>query len=87
MQRLSLLPTGTASLIATDGEHVTLACDRAFPPGSSLQAHLEPDGEALQVKVTGCHRAGADFNVRGRFVGLSRAIRDKLLGASATPPA
>lgn len=79
MQRLNLVPTGAAEILQTDGLQVTLTSERAFPPGATLHAVLQDHGDTVQVKVTGCHKTGEQFQVKGRFVTLSRATREKIL--------
>ena len=71
---------GTARVLETDGDHVTLESTRAFPPGAPLVARAEATNETYRVKVRGSHRtADGIFRVEGRFVNLSRPARDRLL--------
>jgi hypothetical protein len=77
---LDLERGGSAVIVETDGERVTLLAPEASPPGSTLGARFE--GSAVSVKVRGCRRtepdaAGRAFRVEGRFVSLSRALREK----------
>jgi hypothetical protein len=72
---------GTALLAETDGDRVTLLSPAAAPPGSSVVATY--DGARLVVKVRGSKRVepdaeGRTFRVEGRFVGLTRDLREKL---------
>ena len=81
MTELGLTGGGTAVVLETDGEHVTLLAPKASPPGSSLAATL--DGQSVTIKVRGSRRvepdeAGRCFRVEGRFVSLSRSLRLKL---------
>ena len=83
MKELTLPGGGTASVLETDGERVTLLAPAASPPGSSLTASF--DGAPVTIKVRGSRRveadeAGRSFRVEGRFVSLSRAVRAALLG-------
>ncbi len=86
MAVVHLDPSGHAQIVQIDEMHVVLHADRAFPPGSTLRGALEADGERVQVKVTSCKRNGEPFVLRGRFVTLSRALRDKLLATLTQNP-
>jgi hypothetical protein len=79
--RLRLDGGGTAEITETDGVIVTLRATRASPPGSMLTGSDEATGVAYKVKVRGCRRdEGADaFVIDGRFVDLTRAMRQALL--------
>lgn len=81
MIELSLDRGGSALVLETDGERVTVLAPEASPPGSTLAARLE--GASVSIKVRGCRRVEADaagraFRIEGRFVSLSRALREKL---------
>ncbi len=83
MKELALAHGGTAAVLETDGEHITLLAPLASPPGSSLSASFE--GQGVTIKVRGSRRvepdaAGRTFRVEGRFVSLSRPLRLALLG-------
>jgi hypothetical protein len=78
MKELALPSGGTALVLETDGDHVTLLAPSASPPGSSLVATFE--GTSVRIKVRGSRRVEADaagraFRVEGRFVNLERAVR------------
>jgi len=80
---LDLEGGGTAAIVTLDGEHVTLLAPGASPPGSTLVASYE--GHKVSIKVRGSRRIDADaagrcFEVEGRFVSLSRALRFALSG-------
>lgn len=81
MIELALERGGSALVVETDGERVTVLAPEASPPGSTLAARLE--GAGVAIKVRGCRRvepdaAGRSFRIEGRFLSLSRALRDKL---------
>ena len=83
MSELALDRGGSALVLETDGERVTLLAPAASPPGSTLAARL--DGVGVSVKVRGCRRvepdaAGRSFSIEGRFVSISRSLREKLSG-------
>jgi hypothetical protein len=85
MKELALPGGGSALVLETDGERVTLLAPAASPPGSSLSATYE--GTSVTIKVRGSRKvepdeAGRCFRVEGRFVSLSRALRLALLGSS-----
>ena len=69
---------GRASIDRTDGDRVSLVATRAFPPGSTLEGSLS-DGSRLRVKVRGSKQSADGFAVEGRFVNLSRDLREKLV--------
>jgi len=78
MKELTLPSGGSALVLETDGERVTLLAPSASPPGSSLVASF--DGASVRIKVRGSRRvdpdsAGRCFHVEGRFVSLERAVR------------
>jgi hypothetical protein len=78
MKELALPSGGTALVLETDGEVVTLLSPIARPPGSPLVATFE--GASVTIKVRGSKRVDADadgrcFRIEGRFVSLSRALR------------
>jgi hypothetical protein len=78
--QLDLARGGTAAVIAFDGEFVSVDSSRAMPPGSTLEG-TAADGEHYSVKVRGCRRNEAGtYRIEGRFVNLSRAQRERLLG-------
>jgi hypothetical protein len=83
MIELLLERGGAAVVLETDGERVTVLAPAASPPGSTLNARL--DGANVAIKVRGCRRtepdaSGREFRIEGRFVSLSRALREKLSG-------
>ena len=78
MKELALPSGGTALVLETDGEHVTLLAPSARPPGAPLVCSFE--GTSLTIKVRGSRRVESDeggrcFRIEGRFVSLSRALR------------
>jgi hypothetical protein len=85
MATLVLASGQHVTLLTMAGEQVTLLSPEPAPPGSVLGAHLPGHGVELRIKVRGCQRveqtgAGA-FRLQGRFVNLSRSVRERLLGA------
>ena len=77
---------GLSKLIDTDGEHATLDCDFASPPGSPLLGNILGSNQPLQLKVRDCRRSLTNpmqYQLRGRWVNLSRAGREELLGSLA----
>ena len=78
MKELALPSGGTALVVETDGEVVTLLAPIARPPGSPLVVTFE--GANVTIKVRGSRRVEPDadgrcFRIEGRFVSLSRALR------------
>ena len=88
-RRLELFGGGYGLIESTSGERVTLLCTRAFPPGSTLTLNMDDNG-SLGVKVRGSKKtAEGHFRVEGRFINLSRALRQALegiLGEDGTLP-
>lgn len=85
MLTLDLLKGGSAVVLETDGDRVTLLSSLSSPPGSTLELSLE--GESYRVKVRGCKKgeaddAGRSFRIEGRWVSLSRGGRAKVTGTS-----
>lgn len=84
MSPLALEGSGTAEVISSNGSVVELLASRPFPPGSTLSLLLA-EGQAVRIKVRGSKRVSADeaerpYRVDGRFVDLTRAQRESLLG-------
>lgn len=77
---------GLAQLVETDGDQATLECDFSSPPGSPLSGVILDSDNRVQMKVRACRRNPSEpsrYELRGRWVSLSRAIRDELLGSRA----
>lgn len=69
---------GGAELVETDGERVVVRAGRSSPPGSLFDMTL--DGVAYRIKVRHCRRDGDSFSIDGRWVNLSRSMRERVLG-------
>ena len=72
---------GQARLVETDGHHVVVESTLAFAAGATLIG-VEPDASTeYRIKVRGGRRIdGTWFRIEGRFVGLTKAERERLLG-------
>jgi hypothetical protein len=86
---IQLVHGGTARVIDTDGNFVTLLSPQAFPPGSTLEGQHET--VTYRVKVRGSRRVSAaaepaSFRVEGRWVGLSRSQRQRVLANCPAEP-
>jgi hypothetical protein len=82
MIELELARGGTALVLETDGERVTLLAVAAAPPGSTLHARF--GDSSVAIKVRGSRRVEADaagrtFRVEGRFQSLPRHLRLRLV--------
>jgi len=80
--KLELGQEAPALVTETDGNFVTLSSPRAFPPGSTMVGTHAT--ETYRIKVRGSRRVSAPnqppcFRVEGRWVGLSRAQRQRVL--------
>jgi hypothetical protein len=78
---------GSASVVLTDGQNVTLRSPFPAPPGCPLAGTLNDTSHLLRVKVHGCRRIVEDatpnsnlFEITGRWVSLSREVRLLLTG-------
>jgi hypothetical protein len=74
---VKLAKGGEADITAASGDRVTLASTIPSPPGSTVDGALD-DGTPIRVKVRGCRKSGERFTIEGRFVDLSRALRERL---------
>ena len=78
MTTLDLVRGGSADVVHTDGNFVTVLSTLPSPPGSPLEGRL---GEwTLCIKVKSCKREGERFRIEGRWVNLSRVQRERLTG-------
>jgi hypothetical protein len=68
---------GSAELVETDGDRVVVRAGRSSPPGSSFEMTL--DGVRYLIKVRHCRRDGEAFLIDGRWVNLSRSMRERVL--------
>jgi hypothetical protein len=74
-------PQETALLVESDGERVVLSMEMPSPPGATLHGALVGESLACTVKVLRCRREATTFRVEGRFVNLSRALRQRVRDA------
>jgi hypothetical protein len=58
-------------LLASAGERGQLLMNRAAPPGTPLLLTNDA-GLTFQLKVNRCQKIGADFQIEGRWVSLTR---------------
>ena len=74
---------GEARLIETDGDWAVVEATQAFPIGATLRA-LDAAGTEYRVKVRGGKKVEEGwFRVEGRFVGMTREARARLLEAAS----
>jgi len=75
------LSGGSARLLETDGDRVSVLSSRAAPPGTPLEGELE--GATYRIKVRSCRKSDADpslpFQIEGRFQNLTREQRQRVL--------
>ena len=74
---LRLANTGTANIVAIDGERVSLLATRASAPGCPLAGNLDDD-TLVRVKVHRCRKQGDRFLIEGRLVDATRVLRERL---------
>lgn len=79
---LAWVQGGTASVMHTDGALVTVRSTRASAPGTPLVANTTLGTSAVvRMKVQDCRReADGAFVIRGRWLDLSRATREEIVG-------
>jgi hypothetical protein len=65
-----------AELIALEGDKGTIRSPMASAPGSRLG--MKVDGRMLRLKVHRCVRDGDVFTIAGRFIDLTRDLRERL---------
>lgn len=75
----------TAELVALDGDRGTVRSPMASAPGSRLA--MQVDGRTLRLKVHRCVREDEQFTIAGRFIDLTRDLRERLMSALAEPEA
>lgn len=75
---------GSARLLASDGDSVSVLSSAAFPPGTPLEGSFE--GKGYRIKVRSCKRSDQDpslpFHIEGRFQNLTREQRERIVGGS-----
>lgn len=75
---------GSARLLESNGDLVTLFSSSAWPPGTPLEGSFE--GATYRVKVRSCRRSDEDpelpFRIEGRFQNLTRQQRERVLKLS-----
>jgi hypothetical protein len=74
---LRLPNDGVASVVAIDGERVSLLATRASAPGSPLAGTLN-DETLVRVKVHRCRKQGERFLIEGRLIDATRQLRERL---------
>jgi hypothetical protein len=83
--QLELEKGGEATLVTIDDDRATLSSPTAAAPGSRLG--LLVGGRTIRLKVHRCVREGDRFTVAGRFIDLTRDLRDQLANGIAATPA
>jgi len=81
-----VLDGAAASLVKVDGERFAMTAVRAYAPGAPLKATIEGTMDAVEMKVgRSIRRAEGEFEVEGRLVNVTRALR-QLLDAHCAGP-
>lgn len=75
---------GEASVVAADAVHVTVRSTRPFPPGAPAQGTLD-EVHPFTLKVAGSRKESELFEVRGRLVSATVAVREAFARAAAPP--
>jgi len=89
--RLSLEAADHATITTVSDQDVALISTRPYPPGATLRGSApECDLSTYAIKVRTCRRQEgsqpAVFEVRGRFVNLTRAQRQQLARCGCYAP-
>jgi hypothetical protein len=75
---------GEARVVESDGEWAVVEATQAFPIGATLRGVETETGTEYRVKVRGGKKLrDGCYRVEGRFVGMTREERDRLLAAVA----
>lgn len=72
---------GTCKLVAIEGDRATVSSPIASAPGSRFAMRV--DGRSLRLKVHRCVREDERFTISGRFIDLTRDLRERLAQAAA----
>lgn len=80
---LRLPNEGVASIVALDGERVSLLATRASAPGCPLAGNLGDD-TLVRVKVHRCRKQGDRFLIEGRLIDATRRLRERLAALVTT---
>lgn len=89
MAKLTWNGGGEGRVLSMDGEAVVLHTTRPFAPGSRPEGTLE-SGSAIRVKTHRCRREPPDrepatYQLEGRLISATRALREELGALLATP--
>jgi hypothetical protein len=75
---------GEARVVESDGEWAVVEATQPFPIGATLRGVEAETGTEYRVKVRGGKKLRDGwYRVEGRFVGMTREERDRLLAAVA----
>ena len=75
---------GEARVVESDGEWAVIEATQAFPIGATVRGVEVETGTEYRVKVRGGKKLrDACYRVEGRFVGMTREERDRLLASLA----
>lgn len=77
MVAITLSKGGCARLTELDGERGALQSDTAAAPGSRLVGTVE-GGRTVCLKVHRCVRVEESYRIEGRFIDLTRQMRQHL---------
>lgn len=74
---------GEAWIEQTDGAHAVVRSSKAFAPGTPLRGAVQMKSSTfLRLKVQSCRRGDDDqFVISGRWLDLSRSMREELLAS------
>ena len=83
--RLAWQRGGEAWVEQTDGNHAVVRSSKAFAPGTPLRGAVEmKTATHLRLKVQECRKdQDGSFVIRGRWLDLSRPMREELLASVA----
>jgi hypothetical protein len=82
--RITFIRDAQAELVSLDGERVVIRSTEASAPGSRA-AVVFADGTRLRAKIHRCRRIHECFELKGRMLDMSRAVRERIGMALTTP--
>jgi len=79
---------GEGTIVDSDGLYATLQSTRQAAPGTPLWADVSmKSGKVVRFKVKGCKRLDEGmFVLKGRWVDLSKTMREEILTACIPAP-
>jgi len=78
--------TGQAQVVESDGDWAVVEATQPFPIGATLRGVEAETGTEYRIKVRGGKKLrDGCYRVEGRFVGMTREERERLLASLSVP--